>query len=235
LILGVVLGWLWPEGSQQLKVVSNVFLRLIKCLLVPLVFSTLVVGIAGHGDDLKAVGRLALRSILYFEAVTTLALVIGLGAVNLARPGQGISLPPAGSGTAIAAQQATWQDIVEHIVPRSFFEAAAANDVLQVVCFAILFAAALSQVRGQPHDTMVGFCESLMELMFKFVGVVMKFAPFGVGAAMAYTVAHSGWSAIASRPRSWPGGKVNWWSTRTRTWVQSGAEPGLCRLNRKTL
>jgi proton glutamate symport protein len=86
----------------------------------------------------------------------------------------------------------TWQDIIEHVVPRSFFEAAAANDVLQVVCFAILFAAALSQVRGRPHEVMVGFCESLMEIMFKFVGLVMKFAPLGVGAAMAYTVAHSG-------------------------------------------
>jgi proton glutamate symport protein len=192
MVLGVVLGWLWPEGSQQLKVVSNIFLRLIKCLLVPLVFSTLVVGIAGHGDDLKAVGRLALRSIIYFELVTTLALVVGLGAVNLAQPGAGVALPPAGSGTAITPQQVTWQEILEHVVPRSFFEAAAANDVLQVVCFAILFAAALSQVRGRPHETMVAFCEALMEIMFKFVNIVMKFAPFGVGAAMAYTVAHSG-------------------------------------------
>jgi len=192
MVLGVLLGWLWPQGSQELRVLSNVFLRLIKCLLVPLVFSTLVVGIAGHGDDLKAVGRLALRAIIYFEIVTTLALAVGLAAVNLVRPGQGISLPPPGTTQEITPQQVSWQDIVEHVFPRSFFEAAAANDVLQVVCFAMVFAAALSQVRGQPHDTMVAFCESLMEIMFKFVGVVMRFAPLGVGAAMAYTVAHSG-------------------------------------------
>jgi proton glutamate symport protein len=189
---GVVLGWLAPGFSQELRVVSNVFLRLIKCLLVPLVFATLVVGIAGHGDDLKAVGRLALRSIIYFEVVTTLALAIGLCAVNLVKPGLGITLPPAGSSQALTTEQVTWQGIIEHLVPKSFFEAAAANDVLQVVVFAILFAVALTQVRGRPHQTMVGFFEGLMEVMFKFVGVVMKFAPLGIGAAMAYTVAHSG-------------------------------------------
>ena len=190
---GVLVGCLFPEGSQHLRVISNVFLRMIKCLLVPLVFGTLVVGIAGHSDDLKAVGRLALKAIIYFELVTTLALVIGLTAVNLTRPGVGVSLPPPGAGSGqVAAQKVTLSGIIEHIFPRSFFEAAAANDVLQVVCFAVLFAIALTQVRGKPRETMVGFCESLTEVMFKFVGVVMMFAPFGIGAAMAYTVGHSG-------------------------------------------
>ena len=191
--VGVIVGCLFPEGSQHLRVISNVFLRMIKCLLVPLVFGTLVVGIAGHSDDLKAVGRLALKAIIYFELVTTLALVIGLTAVNLTRPGVGVSLPPPGAGSGqVAAQKVTLSGIIEHIFPRSFFEAAAANDVLQVVCFAVLFAIALTQVRGKPRETMVGFCESLTEVMFKFVGVVMMFAPFGIGAAMAYTVGHSG-------------------------------------------
>ena len=193
MVVGVLVGWLYPQESQQLRVISNVFLRLIKCLLVPLVFGTLVVGIAGHGDDLKAVGRLALRSIIYFEIVTTLALIIGLGAVNLVRPGNGISLPPPTAGAAgITAQKVTWQGIIEHVFPRSFFEAAAANDVLQIVTFAIMFAVALTQVKGKPQATMLAFCEALTEVMFKFVSVVMKFAPFGIGAAMAYTVGHSG-------------------------------------------
>jgi proton glutamate symport protein len=198
MILGVFVGWLFPEASQQLKVISNVFLRLIKCLLVPLVFATLVVGIAGHGDDLKVVGRLALRSIIYFEIVTTLALVVGLGAVNLFRPGDGVSLPPSGTSGAVTAQKVTWQGIIEHVFPRSFFEAAATNDVLQVVTFSILFAIALTQVRGRAHETMIGFSEGLMEVMFKFVGVVMKFAPLGIGAAMAFTVGHSGLGVLVN-------------------------------------
>ena len=190
---GVLVGWLFPAESQNLRVVSNIFLRMIKCLLVPLVFATLVVGIAGHSDDLKAVGRLALKSIIYFEIVTTLALVIGLAAVNLTRPGDGVDLPTAGTGAEkVAAQKVTFSGIIEHIMPRSFFEAAATNDILQVVFFAVLFAVALTQVSGKPRETMLNFCESLTEVMFKFVGVVMKFAPFGIGAAMAYTVGHSG-------------------------------------------
>jgi proton glutamate symport protein len=199
MVAGVLIGWLFPEGSQNLRVISNVFLRMIKCLLVPLVFGTLVVGIAGHGGDLKAVGRLALKAILYFEIVTTLALAIGLVAVNVARPGDGISLPPSGTGAAqITAQKVTLAGIIEHVVPRSFFEAAAANDVLQVVCFAVMFAVALTQVAAKPRETMVSFCEALTEVMFKFVSVVMKFAPFGIGAAMAYTVGHSGLGVLVN-------------------------------------
>lgn len=193
MVLGIAGGCLFPEQSQSLRVVSNVFLRMIKCLLVPLVFGTLVVGIASHADDLKAVGRLALKSIIYFEIVTTLALVIGLAAVNLTKPGIGVSLPPPGSaGNQITAQKVTLAGIIEHIFPRSFFEAAAANDVLQVVVFAVMFAIALTQIGVKPRETMLAFCESLTETMFKFVGVVMKFAPFGIGAAMAYTIGHSG-------------------------------------------
>jgi len=192
MVFGVLFGWFFPEASQNLRVISNVFLRLIKCILVPLVFATLVVGIASHGNDLKAVGKLALKSILYFEFVTTFALVIGLVAVNLIRPGAGVTLPPPGSAEKIAAPPVTFAGIIEHLVPRSFFEAAAANDVLQVVVFAMIFAVALAQVHGRPRETMIEFFEGLTEVMFKFTGIVMKFAPLGVGAAMAYTIGHSG-------------------------------------------
>ncbi|MCU0772741.1 MAG: dicarboxylate/amino acid:cation symporter [Verrucomicrobia bacterium] len=193
MVAGVLIGWLFPEASQQFKVVSNIFLRLIKCILVPLVFATLVVGIAGHSDDLKAVGRLALKAILYFEVVTTLALFFGLAAVNLARPGVGVALPvdPQAAG-ALTAKKVTFQGVIEHLVPQSFFEAGATNDVLQIVLFSVLFAVALTRVAPQPRQTMLRFFESLTEIMFKFTGLVMKFAPFGVGAAMAVTVGHSG-------------------------------------------
>ena len=191
--LGILLGALCPEQAAHLKVLSNIFLRLIKCMLVPLVFGTLVVGIASHSQDLRAVGRLALKSLLYFEVVTSLALVVGLAVVNLAQPGAGISLPPPDPHAAPPpTAKVSFSGILEHTVPKSFFEAAASNDVLQVVCFAVLFAAALAQVKPPHHGAMLGFCEALTETMFKFVGLVMRFAPVGIGAAMAATVAHSG-------------------------------------------
>jgi len=191
--IGIAIGELFPAESQHLRVISNIFLKLIKCIIVPIIFGTLVVGIAGHSDDLKAVGRLALKSIIYFEIVTTLALAIGLIAVNLTKPGVGVSLPPpSDAASAVTPQKQTLKDIIEHIAPKSFFESAAANDVLQVVVFAVIFAVALTQVSGKPKETMLNFFEGLSEVMFKFTGLVMMFAPFGIGAAMAVTVGHSG-------------------------------------------
>ena len=193
MVMGILIGWLFPQFSQNLTLISTIFLRMIKCILVPLVFGMLVVGIAGHSDDLKAIGRLALRSILYFEVVTTLDLAVGLIAVNFAQPGVGVTLPARGHGTeGLAPTQVTFQGVIEHLVPKSFFEAAATNDILQVVFFSVIFAVALTQVGSKSKETMVRFCEALTEVMFKFTGLVMKFAPFGVGAAMAATVGHSG-------------------------------------------
>ncbi len=189
---GVLIGWFFPEASQSLQVVSNIFLRLIKCIIVPLLFSTLVIGIAAHGDDLKSVGRLALKSILYFEVVTTLALFVGLIMVNVFQPGLGVSLPSAKPDGVAVAVAPKGKDILEHIFPTSFFDSAATNDVLQVVVFAMLFAVALMQVSGRPKETMLTFFEGVSEVMFKFTHIVMSLAPFGVGAAMAVTVGHSG-------------------------------------------
>src|SRR5687768_272090 len=176
MVVGMLVGWSFPESqypqlSQNLKVLSTLFLRMIKCILVPLVFSTLVVGIAGHADDLKAVGRLALKAFIYFEAVTTIALVIGLLAVNITKPGIGVKLPPEDPSQKIAAAKVTIQSIAEHLVPTSFFQAAAANDVLQVVFFAIIFGIALAQISGKPRDSVLGFFEGIMEAMFKFTGL----------------------------------------------------------------
>lgn len=191
-VFGVWFGWQFPEQAKQLEVVSNIFLRLIKCIIVPLLFSTLIVGIAGHTDDLKAVGRLALKSIIYFEIVTTIALAIGLITVNLAKPGLGVSLKANVEKIDTSKQQATASAILEHAFPQSFFDSAAANDVLQVVVFAILFAVALTRVNAKSKQTMLGFFEAVSEVMFKFTDLVMKFAPFGVAAAMAITVSKSG-------------------------------------------
>src|ERR1017187_5788562 len=172
MVVGVLFGWLFPAQSQHLQVVSNIFLRLIKCIIVPLIFSTLVVGIAAHGDDLKSVGRLALKSIIYFEVVTTLALVIGLLAVNIIKPGVGVTLPTSTSNpTETGGTKLSAKDMLEHIAPRSFFESAANNDILQVVIFAVIFGLALSQVQGKPKETMVNFFEGVSQVMFKFTGL----------------------------------------------------------------
>jgi proton glutamate symport protein len=198
MIVGIGFGELFPVWALELKVLSTVFMRMIKSIIVPIIFGTLVVGIAGHSDDLKAVGRMAFRSIVYFEIVTTIALIIGLVAVNITRPGVGVVLPPPSAvATAdVPKTQMTFQGFIEHLVPKSFAEAAATNDVLQVVFFSIIFAIALSQVKGKPKETILNFCEGLSEVMFKFTGIVMKFAPIGIGAAMAYTVAHSGYEIL---------------------------------------
>jgi proton glutamate symport protein len=198
-VMGVILGWLdhdvWLNTDLTVifQPLSSIFLRMIKSIVVPLLFGSLVVGIAGHGDDLKQVGRLAIRSLLYFEVVTTLALAIGLIAVNLAKPGIGVSLAvSAEQGKQFANTPTTLSGVLEHTVPASFFDAAAKNEVLQVVFFSLLFAAGLSQVKGKAKDTMLAFCESLSEVMFKFTGIVMKFAPIGIAAAIGATISKSG-------------------------------------------
>ena len=197
MLAGTLLGWLAPEIAVKVQPLSTIFLRMIKSIIVPIIFGTLVVGIAGHGDDMKRVGRLAFKSLIYFEIVTTLALFIGLAAVNLTRPGVGVVLPPPAPGTVPQLAQApTLNTFFAHLVPQSFFEAAASNEVLQIVFFSVIFAIALSQVRGKPKETMLAFCEGVAEVMFKFTGIVMRFAPIGIGAAIAVTVGHSGISVL---------------------------------------
>ena len=192
MIAGVVLGQLAPDFAKELGPISNVFLRMIKSLIAPLLFSTLVIGIAGHGDDLKQVGKLAFRSIVYFEVITTLALVVGLVAVNLVRPGQGVALTAASGAAPQVADKITWGGLLEHIVPASVVDAAAKNEVLAVVFWSIIFAIALTRIPQRPKQVMLSLCESLSELMFKFVGIVMLFAPFGIGAAIAVTIGKNG-------------------------------------------
>ncbi len=190
---GVAIGVWFPAFGVSLLPVSTAFIRIIKAIIVPLIFGTLVVGIAGHGDDMKRVGRLALKSIIYFEIITTLALFLGLLTVNVMKPGVGAALAaPAAGATPLASEPVTFASVLEHIVPQSFFDAAARNEMLQIVLWSVLFAIGLTQVRGRPKETMLGFCEAVAEVMFKFTGIVMKFAPFAVAAALAVTVGKPG-------------------------------------------
>jgi proton glutamate symport protein len=193
MVVGILIGTFAPDVAMKLRPLSTIFLRMIKSIIVPLIFGTLVVGIAGHGDDMKRVGRLALKSIIYFEIVTTLALVIGLAAVNLVRPGEGVALAAsAEAGKELAHNTQTGAGFLEHLVPTSFFDAAAKNEVLQVVFFAVLFAVALSKVQGRSKEIVLAGCEGIADVMFKFTMIVMRFAPFGIGAAIAVTVGQSG-------------------------------------------
>ena len=199
MVVGVGIGAFWPEFATTLKPISTVFLRMIKSIIAPLIFATLVVGIAGHGDDMKRVGRLALKSLIYFEIVTTLALAIGLFAVNMVKPGKGVVLGASVTqGEELAHKTQTGSSFLEHLVPQSIVEASANNEVLQVVFFAVLFAVALSKVQGRSKEVMLSFCEGLSEVMFKFTMMVMKFAPFGIGAAIAVAVGQSGLGVLLS-------------------------------------
>ena len=187
---GVALGLAAPGFAGRLAPVSSVFLRLIRSIIAPLLFGTLVAGIAGSGD-LKQMGRIGVKAILYFEAVTTLALFLGLGAVNLVRPGAGVPIQRTAADAAVAQAPATFSSVLEHIFPASIIDAMARNDVLQVVVFSFLFGAACAAV-GAKAAPVVTFCGSLAEVMFRYTRYVMYLAPLGVGAAIAVTVGTKG-------------------------------------------
>ncbi len=196
--VGILLGWAVPDFAAKLKPFSTIFLRMIKSIVVPIIFGTLIVGIAGHGDDLKRIGRLAIKSLAYFWLMTFIALAIGLIAGNLVRPGDGVVLPPVDPTQLVKAAPTTFAGFLNHIVPQSFFQAATENEILQVVFWSTLFGIALTQVKGKPKDAMLLFAEGVMEVMFKFVAIIMKFAPIGIGAAMAVTVSHSGLGVLGN-------------------------------------
>jgi proton glutamate symport protein len=187
---GVALGIVAPGFARQLSPVSRVFLQLIRSIIAPLIFATLVVGIAG-GGDLKRMGRIGGKAILYFEIVTTLALLLGLAAVNLVRPGAGISIHSSAAEAAIPQTQTSFSSVLEHIFPSSIIDAMARNDALQIVVFAFLFGAACAAI-GAKAEPVVKFCASLAEVMFRYTRYVMYLAPLGVGAALAVVVGNKG-------------------------------------------
>ena len=242
LIAGVILGHFAPTWGMAMRPLSILFLNLIKSIIAPLIFSTLVIGIAGTGD-IRQVGRIGLKAIVYFEVVTTFALVIGLVAVNLTKPGVGVSLAGvhkednkatlsdrakalAADSTAAAARgdmaaaaakaseaaatvskaltaadppakPKSFGEIIAHLSPASIIAAMAEGDVLQIVIFSVLFALAVTSI-GEKARPVVAWCESLADIMFRFTEFVMKFAPVGVGAAMAYTVGHAGVKVLSN-------------------------------------
>jgi proton glutamate symport protein len=193
--VGLALGWFAPDVAVALRPLSTIFLRLIKSIIAPLIFATLVVGIAGHGN-MKQVGRMGVKALIYFEVVTTLALVVGLVAVNLTRPGVGVNIHVLAQTADVSAKQQTISEVITHIFPQSIVQAAAEGEVLQIVVFAVMFSFALALVPLEKRQVILTFCDSLSETMFKFTGIVMRYAPIGVGAAIAFTVGHRGLSVL---------------------------------------
>jgi proton glutamate symport protein len=188
--VGVALGVFAPRVARDLGPVSAIFLKLIKSILAPLIFGTLVFGIAGAGD-LKQMGRIGLKAIVYFEVVTTVALFIGLAAVNLLRPGRGITLGRGSAAQMPVLPKQTLDGVLDHIFPSSVIDAMARGDVLQIVVFSFLFGAACLAI-GSKSQPVVTFCGSLAEVMYRYTNYVMWLAPVGVGAALAVTVGTNG-------------------------------------------
>jgi proton glutamate symport protein len=193
MLLGGEIGLDRPQLGEHLRVFSDIFLRLIKVIVAPLIFGTLVTGIAGHGN-LRSVGRIGVKSLIYFEIVTTLALFIGLGAINISRAGEGLTVAASAATTEPVASAAPlhWDEFLLHIFPENLAKSVAENQILQVAVFSVLFGIALARISEAKRAPMLNFCESLTAAMFAFTNLVMYFAPVGVGAAMAYSVGHMG-------------------------------------------
>ena len=201
MVAGAELGFDAPGIAVQTRVFSDIFLRLIKTIVAPLILATLVVGIAGHGD-LKGVGRMGIKALVYFEVVTTLALVLGLVAINVSKAGVGLVLPAAHAEAAPIASTLAgpvhWDDFLLHIFPENLAKSIAEGQILQVAVFAVFFGIALATLSEAKRGPVLRLCESLSEVMFRFTNVVMYFAPIGVGAAMAYTVGNMGLGVLVN-------------------------------------
>jgi proton glutamate symport protein len=196
MLVGFELGIDRPEFAVRFRVLGDIFLRLIKVIVAPLILGTLVTGIAAHGN-LKKVGRIGLKSLIYFEVVTTIALFLGIGAINLTRAGEGVHLPaPATEQTTAPAATLKWDDFLLHVFPENIAKAVGENQILQVAVFAVIFGIALTLVPEKTRKPMLALADSLAQTMFKFTNIVMYYAPVGVGAAMAYTVGHMGISVL---------------------------------------
>lgn len=192
LVAGILLGWLAPDWAKETIFLRTIFLNLIKVIIAPLIFGSIVSGIAGGGSS-KKVGRIGIKALIYFEIVTTIALVVGLVVVNTTKPGYGVELKGdmVQMGQIAENHPMTLTETIVHAFPSNIIDSMLRNDVLQIVVFSVFFAFAVSAMgkKGQP---ILDFADSLSQVMFKFTSYVMMFAPYGIGAAMAATIGHMG-------------------------------------------
>jgi proton glutamate symport protein len=198
MLAGIEFGYDVPFIAKELNIVSQIFIRLVKTIIAPLLFGTLVVGIAGHAN-LKQVGRMGWKSLVYFEAVSTIALFIGLAAINISKAGMGVIIPPEMSqGELPKIETQTAHDIILHIFPENIAKSIAEGQVLQIVVFSILFGIAVAMVNEKYRNPILKFSESLSVVMFKFTNIIMMFAPFAVFSAIAYSVGHMGLNVLVN-------------------------------------
>jgi len=195
LLAGAEFGHDAPATAVKFQILGSIFLRLIEVIIAPLLFGTLVVGIAGHAE-LKKVGRMAVKALIFFEILSTIALIIGLIAIHVSRAGVGVNLPREASAQSAPANKETASQFILNVFPTNIAKSVAENQILQVVIFSILFGIALALVKEPKRRPMVSFAESLSETMFKFTNLVMYFAPVGVFGAIAYTIAHLGFGVM---------------------------------------
>lgn len=192
LAVGLALGVYAPEIAHGVKPFRTLFLHGVKCIIAPLIFSSIVVGIASAGS-VSSLGKTGLRAFIWFEIATTIALFLGLFMVNVFKPGEGLAIGSAvdDSIQGAARTEMSFAGFIEHLLPTNIAEAVVKGDVLQIVLFSVIFGLAvlLAGPKGKP---VLAVCEALTEVMFKFTGLVMLFAPVGVGAAMAGSVAEHG-------------------------------------------
>jgi proton glutamate symport protein len=191
MLAGAELGVDAPAFAVQTHFLSDIFLRLIRTIVAPLIFGGIVTGIAGH-NQLRGVGRVALKAIVFFEVATTLGLILGAVAINLSKAGVGITLPAAVLPAAPAVQPEGWQQILLNIFPENIAQAVAQNQILQVAIFALLFGAALASLPEPRRAPLVSVLQSLTETMFRLTRIIMVMAPIAAGAALAYTVGSMG-------------------------------------------
>jgi proton glutamate symport protein len=192
MIIGCELGYDFPAISTEFQLLSKIFLRMIKTIIAPLLFATLVVGIAGH-SNLKSLGRMGLKSLIYFEILSTIALFIGLAAINITQAGRGVKYTlPESTMEFQAVPKQTFNDVVLHIFPENLAKAVYEGQILQVVVFSILFAIATILIKEKFKKNILDFCEALSEAMFKFTNIIMYFAPFAICGALAFSVGHLG-------------------------------------------
>ena len=197
IIAGAEFGFDLPEIAKNMPFLSDIFLRLIKTIIAPLIFATLVNGIAGH-NDLKLIGRLGWKSILYFEIVSTIALVIGLVAINISKAGVGVTLPAVANAPAAVVKAHSWSDFLLNMFPENIAKSVFDGNILQVVVFSIIFGIAVAKISEKYRGPMLRFTGSLAEAMFKFTNIIMYYAPVAVFAAIAFTIGQLGMDVLTS-------------------------------------